>query len=65
MKIAVLGAGAMGSVMGGLLAKAGNEVTLIGVWREAIDRINQIGRETKGLPQKFKAFPNESLPANS
>jgi 2-dehydropantoate 2-reductase len=43
MKIAVIGAGAMGSVIGGLLAKAGNDVTLIDVWREAIDAINSAG----------------------
>jgi 2-dehydropantoate 2-reductase len=44
MKIAVIGAGAMGSVMGGLLAKAGNDVTLVDVWREAVEAI-----KTKGL----------------
>jgi len=44
MKIAIIGAGAMGSVIGGLLAKAGNEVTLVDVWREAVEAIN-----TKGL----------------
>lgn len=43
MKIAVIGAGAMGSVMGGLLAKAGNEVALVDVWREAIEAINKNG----------------------
>jgi 2-dehydropantoate 2-reductase len=43
MKIAVLGAGAMGSVIGGLLAKAGNEVTLIDVVKPAIDAINASG----------------------
>ena len=30
MKIAVIGAGAIGSVIGGLLSKAGEDVTLIG-----------------------------------
>jgi 2-dehydropantoate 2-reductase len=43
MKIAVLGAGAMGSVIGGLLAKADNEVTLIDVSKPAIDAINANG----------------------
>src|SRR5437016_12419351 len=43
MKIAVIGAGAMGSVIGGLLAKAGNDVRLLEVWREAIDAINHHG----------------------
>src|SRR5436309_49393 len=43
MRIAVMGAGAMGSVMGGLLAKAGNDLTLIDVWRDAVDNINSRG----------------------
>lgn len=43
MKVAVLGAGAMGSVIGGLLAKAGNDVTLIDVWHEAVEAINSRG----------------------
>jgi 2-dehydropantoate 2-reductase len=43
MKIAVIGAGAMGSAVGALLAKSGNDVALIDVWREAIDAINTQG----------------------
>jgi 2-dehydropantoate 2-reductase len=43
MKIAVTGAGAMGSVIGGLLAKAGNDVTLVDVWKESVDAINARG----------------------
>lgn len=33
----------MGSVIGGLLAKAGNEVTLVDVWKQAVDAINSHG----------------------
>lgn len=43
MKIAVIGAGAMGSALGAMLAKGGNSVTLVDVWRDAIDRINSDG----------------------
>ena len=43
MKIAVIGAGAMGSVVGGLLARAGNDVTLVDVWKEAVEAINAKG----------------------
>jgi 2-dehydropantoate 2-reductase len=43
MKITVLGAGAMGSAIGALLAKAGNDVTLVDVWREAVETINRDG----------------------
>lgn len=43
MKIAVVGAGAMGSVFGGQLAQAGNEVTLIDTWSAAVEAINANG----------------------
>lgn len=33
----------MGSVIGGLLAKGGNAVTLIDVWKQAVDSINSSG----------------------
>jgi 2-dehydropantoate 2-reductase len=55
MKIAVIGAGAMGSVIGGLLARAGNDVTLIEIWREAIDAI-----ERNGLRIDDKKGPGEA-----
>jgi 2-dehydropantoate 2-reductase len=42
MKIAVIGAGAIGSVVGGLLSKAGEDVTLIGR-KPHVDAINQNG----------------------
>jgi 2-dehydropantoate 2-reductase len=42
MKIAVVGAGAVGSVIGGLLSRAGEDVTLIGR-KSHIDAINQSG----------------------
>ncbi len=42
MKIAVIGAGAIGSVIGGLLSKAGEDVTLIGR-RPHVNAINQNG----------------------
>jgi 2-dehydropantoate 2-reductase len=43
MKIAVLGAGAMGSLFGGLLAQTGNEVILVDVSRETVTAINDDG----------------------
>ena len=55
MKIAVIGAGAMGSVMGGLLAKAGNEVALVDVWREAIEAINKNGLRINDEVVKVRA----------
>jgi len=43
MKIAVVGAGAMGSLFGGLLAASGEDVTLVDVWREHVEAINTEG----------------------
>ena len=43
MKIAVVGAGAMGSLFGALLAEAGNEVWLHDVWVEHVHAINTDG----------------------
>ncbi len=41
--VAVLGAGAMGSLFGGLLAEGGLAVTLVDVWQDHVDRINRDG----------------------
>jgi 2-dehydropantoate 2-reductase len=43
MKIAILGAGAMGSVIGSALAEAESEVILLDVWVEAVETINRRG----------------------
>jgi 2-dehydropantoate 2-reductase len=43
MKTAILGAGAMGSVVGGALAQAGNDVILIDVMKDTVEAINSNG----------------------
>lgn len=48
MKIAVVGAGAMGSVYAALFADAGNEVWAIDVWEEHINAINKNGLRVEG-----------------
>ena len=40
-KVAVLGAGAMGCLFGGLLAEKGLNVILIDVWKQHVDEINK------------------------
>ena len=47
LKVAVVGAGAMGSVYAGLLASAGNEVWAIDTWREHIDAIRARGSASR------------------
>jgi 2-dehydropantoate 2-reductase len=48
MKIAIVGAGAMGSVYAGLLAAAGHEVWAVDTWREHIDAIRAAGLRVEG-----------------
>ena len=48
LKVAVLGAGAMGCLFGGLLAEKGLNVVLIDVWKEHIDAINSKGLKMDG-----------------
>ena len=48
MRIAIIGAGAMGSVYAGLLASAGHEVWAIDTWREHIDAIRAGGLRVEG-----------------
>ena len=59
MKVAVVGAGAMGSLFGAMLAEAGNEVWLYDVWLEHVQAINenglQIEREGETRTVKVKA----------
>lgn len=48
MRIALVGAGAIGSVMGGLLSKAGVDVTLVDMFKEHVDAINANGIRITG-----------------
>ena len=48
LKVAVLGAGAMGCLFGGLLAEKGLNVVLIDVWKEHVDAINSKGLKIDG-----------------
>ena len=43
MKIAVVGAGAMGSLFGAILAEAGNKVWLSDVWADHVEAVNRHG----------------------
>ena len=47
-QIVVLGAGAMGSLFGGLLAEGGLQVTLLDPWKEHIDQVRQHGLRIVG-----------------
>ena len=47
-RVAVLGAGAMGSLFGSRFAEGGLDVTLINIWREHVDAINDGGLRIVG-----------------
>lgn len=48
MKVVIIGAGAMGSIYGGFLAEAGNEVYFLDVFKEHVDNINNDGLWIEG-----------------
>ena len=48
LRVAVLGAGAMGCLFGGLLAEKGLNVILIDVWKEHVEAINKNGLKMDG-----------------
>ena len=54
MKIAVVGAGAMGSLFGALLAESGEDVRLYDIWEEHVKAINEkgLGIEREGKVRK-------------
>jgi 2-dehydropantoate 2-reductase len=52
MKIAVVGAGAMGSVYAGILADAGNEVWAVDVWEEHVEAMRARGLVVEGASGK-------------
>jgi 2-dehydropantoate 2-reductase len=49
MRFCVIGAGSMGSLYGGLLARAGFDVTLVDVWQEHVDEIRRDGLHLDGI----------------
>ena len=48
MRIGIVGAGAIGSVVGGLLTKAGHDVTLIDQWPEHVETMRRQGLRLSG-----------------
>merc|ERR1712093_440111 len=47
--IAVLGAGAMGCLFGGLLSEGGLDVTFVDKWQEHVDTLNRDGLKLVGV----------------
>ena len=53
MRIGILGVGAIGGVIGGYLARAGRDVTLIDMWPANVDRINADGLKVTTIEGVF------------
>ena len=53
MKVAVLGVGAIGGVVGAYLARAGHNPTLIDVWPANVDRIKEKGLIVSAVEEEF------------
>ncbi len=49
LKIAILGAGAMGCLYGGKLAETGQDVCLLDIWEEHVEAINERGLKIEGI----------------
>lgn len=62
MKIAIIGAGAMGSLYGGYLSKVSQDVYLVDIWEKHVDTINKQGltihEEDKSVVMYPKATTN-------
>jgi len=56
-KIAFLGAGAIGGVMGGSLSRAGHDITLIDTWPAHIEKIQSDGIKVTTVEEEFVANP--------
>ena len=57
MKLGILGAGAIGGVIGGYLARAGEDVTLIDTWPANIERIKAHGLTVTAVEEEFTTNP--------
>src|SRR5690349_866071 len=55
MQFVVIGAGNMGCVYGGNLARIGEQVAFIDIWQEHVDRIQTAGLRLEGLTGDFVA----------
>ncbi|MGO5066366.1 MULTISPECIES: ketopantoate reductase family protein [unclassified Clostridium] len=65
MKIAIIGAGAMGSLYGAYLHKSGEEVYLINKWKEHINAINKYGLIIEDGNNRLKFHPMAVLDSNN
>src|SRR5215468_790101 len=56
-RILFIGAGAIGSYIGGFLSRAGHDVTLVDPWPEQVEAIREKGLKVTGPHEPFEARP--------
>jgi len=56
-RIAILGSGAIGSVVGGMLTKAGHDVTLVDQWPDHVEAMKKVGLRLSGTSRAPGAGP--------
>lgn len=61
MKIGIVGAGAMGSVYGGLFAAAGHDVWMVDTWREHVEAIRRDGLHVTGASGERTVRPSATM----
>lgn len=57
MKIGIMGAGAIGGLIGGYLKKSDFDITLIDSWHENISTINNSGLKITSVEETFQTYP--------
>ena len=57
MRIGILGVGAIGGVISAYLARAENDITLIDLWPENVDCINEKGLKITAFEEEFLVTP--------
>ena len=57
MRIGIMGAGGIGSVVGGLLSKAGHDITLIDQWWEHVEKIKADGLIVETQESEYLTHP--------
>ena len=57
MRIGIMGAGGIGSVVGGLLSKAGHDITLIDQWWEHVEKIKTDGLIVETQDDEYLTHP--------
>lgn len=64
MKFAIIGAGGVGSIYGGNLARMGHDVTMLDIWPEHVAAMQQNGLAVNGPQDNFTASVTATLDPN-